>query len=307
VDGGGGVTSVERLQRSRLGSLDLIGKGGQARVYLAPELKVPGTSGPLVFKEYRRKTISINGLDGMTAFRLRLEGRDRSVLDAITNWPVRVVEGSAGADGVVLPLIPPEFFHELHLPAGARKRRPRDGQYLAQPPERCQRVGVPVAGLGDRYRFCRDLAFAIGFLHRRDVCVGDISFANVSYSFDYYPCVYLVDCDGFRLRGHAAVVPQLHTPDWVPPEGARVQSTSTDLYKLGLYILRVLTPVPLSAQNRDPSWADGALEPRGRVLLRRALADDAARRTSAKEWYEHFDGVLKRRRLRTSTHRRRIP
>jgi hypothetical protein len=304
------MSSVERLSRSGLGALNLIAGGGQARVYAAPSLLVGEEMGPFVFKEYRDKRISISGLDGMISFRQRLSEHDRAVLDVLANWPLRVVEGDrGGADGVILPLISPPFFHELRLPDGSRKRLPRDAQYLAQPPERCHRVGIRVAGLGDRYRFCRDLAFAVGFLHRRDVCIGDISFKNLAYAVDIHPSVYLVDCDAFRLKGSSPVVPQLHTPDWVPPEGSRVQSVDTDLYKLGLYVLRVLTPRALSGQNRDPCWADDALDPRGRYLLRKSLAaaGSAPPRTTAKEWVAYFDGALRRRTVATTPHRSHMP
>ena len=303
------MSSLERLQRARLGRLDQFAQGGQGRVYHAPDLTLDDAPGPLVFKEYKDKRISINGLDRMASFRQRLSDYDLAALDVIANWPIRVVEGAAGeAAGVVLPLIQPEFFHELRRPNGSVSRRPRDGQYLAQPRERCDRVGIPLVGMGDRYRFCRDFAFAIGFMHKRDVCLGDISFGNVTYALDLQPCVYLVDCDAFRLRGQAPVVPQFHTPDWVPPEGSNVQSTRTDLYKLGLFVLRALTPRALSAQNRDPSWADRALDPRGRVLLRRALGpDDNDSRTSAKEWYTYFNDALRKRPFTTTPSRSRLP
>jgi hypothetical protein len=302
------MPSLERLQRSQLGTLDAFAKGGQARIYMAADLVLAGEQGPFVFKEYKDKRISISGLDGVAALRHRLSDDDRAVLDVLANWPVRVVErADGGADGVIIPLIPDDFFYELRLPSGTRKRRPRDGEYLPQPPARCRLVDVPVLGLGDRYRFCRDLAFAIGFLHKRSICVGDISFANVTYAPRLDPCVYLVDCDAARLSGQAPVVPQLHTPDWVPPEGARVQTTRTDLYKLGLFILRALTPRALSAQNRDPSWADSALDARGRYLLRRALDRDPGKRTSAREWYAHFNALLRTGRLPTTRHRSRMP
>lgn len=303
------MTSFERLQRSRLGSLELIGKGGQARVYRAPDLTLHDEPGPFVFKEYRDKRISISGLDGMVGFRQRLGDYDRAVLDLLANWPLRVVEGRGGAtDGVIIPLIAPAFFHQIRRPDGSLKRLPRDGQYLVQPKERCDRAGIQLVGLGDRYRFCRDLAFAIGFLHKRDVCIGDISFSNVTYSLSAHPCVYLVDCDAFRLKGNAPVVPQLHTPDWVPPEGTRVQSARTDLYKLGLFILRTLSPRALSGQNRDPTWADPVLEPRGRYLLRKALNETRdAPRTTAKDWVAYFNAMLHKRGLATSPHTSRMP
>ncbi len=303
------MTSLQRLRRGQLGQISQIGKGGQARVYLAAELEVPDEHGRFVFKEYKDKKIPIGGLDGIVAFRYRMADYDRAVLDVLTNWPLRVVEADdGGTDGVIIPLIPDDFFHEIRRPDGTRKRLPRDGQYLAQPEERCTRVGLTPVGLGDRYRLCRDLALAIGFLHRRDVCVGDISFNNVTYNLSVTPSVYLVDCDAFRLKGQAPVVPQLHTPDWIPPEGAKVQSARTDAYKLGLFILRVLAPRELSSQNRDPAWADQSLDPRGRYLLRKALASDPTRdRTTPKEWMVYFTDALKRNALATTRCTSRMP
>jgi hypothetical protein len=303
------MTSLQRLHRDQLGRLDQIGKGGQARIYLVQGLTIPDERGPFVFKEYKDKRISIGGLDGIAGFRYRLADHERAVLDTLTNWPLRVVEArGGGADGVIIPLIPDDFFHEIRRPDRSRKRLPRDGQYLAQPVERCSRVGLSMVGIGDRYRICRDLALAIGFLHKRDVCVGDISFNNFTYHLGVTPCVYMVDCDAFRLKGQAPVVPQLHTPDWIPPEGPKVQSFRTDQYKLGLFILRVLAPRELSAQNRDPGWSDGALDPRGRYLLRKALAMDRAKeRTSPKEWVAYFNDMLKRGALATTGHANRMP
>jgi hypothetical protein len=302
------VTSVARVRRSRLSGLQQIGKGGQARIHLVPGLKIPGETGPFVLKEYRDKTYSISGLDRLIGFRQRLTPGDRAFLDVIANWPLRVVETDGGqADGVILPLITPDFFHEIKV-RNTRNRIPRDGQYLAQPKARCDRAGVPLAGTGDRYRFCRDLAWAIAFLHKREVCLGDISFGNLVHSLTLHRCVYLVDCDAYRLKGTASIVPQLHTPDWFPPEGKDVQSERTDLYKLGLFILRVLAPVAYSAQNRDPSWADGLLDPRGRYLLRKALTSKPkAERTTAKEWFAHFEGILRQGALSTTPATSRMP
>ena len=302
------MSSFERLQHSRIGTLALIGAGGQAKVYRAPEVVLADESRPLVYKEYKNKRISITGLDNAIAFRLRLSDHERMILDRIANWPLRVVEGAGGrAEGVILPLLEPEYFHEILMPKGKVLRAPRDGQYLAQPKERCDRYGVSLAGTGDRYRFCRDLAFAMGFLHKREICLGDISFSNAVYSLEHDPCAYLVDCDAARRTGTAPVVPQLHTPDWDPPEGTRVQTRATDRYKIGLFILRALSPRAVSGQNRDPAWADPLLGPRGRVLLRKALSRDPAERPEVKDWYVHFREVLRTQRLRTTPSQSRMP
>ena len=286
------MSSFERVPRASLGRLDPIGKGGQGKVYALPDLQLNDAAGPFAFKEYYDKTISITGLDRMATFRRRLSEAERDMLDTLANWPVRVVEdGRDVADGLVLPLIAEGFFFEIRR-GGEMRRRVRDGEFLCAAQERCELAGVDYVALGDRLRVCRDLALGVGFLHKRQVCLGDISFANFTYSLAADPCVYLIDCDAFRLKGQAAVVPQLHTPDWSPPEGARAQSQETDLYKLGLCILRLLSPRAQSGQNRDPSWADAALDGPGRSLLRRALGSEAGARTTAKEWYAYLENLL---------------
>jgi serine/threonine protein kinase len=302
------VSSFERISRSSVGALELIGEGGQAKVYKATELQLSGESRQLAFKEYYDKSTSISGLDRLATFRRRLSDRDREILDILANWPVRVVENEAGVtDGLIVPLIPRDFFYDLQLPDGSTRRVPRDAEFLLVPKERCDRVGTEFLRLGDRMRFCRDLALAIGFLHKREVCLGDISQRNLAFNPKADPCVYLVDCDAYRLRGQAPVVAQLHTPDWNPPEGPRVQAETTDRYKLGLFILRVLSPGVRSAQNRDPAWADRTLDAWGRRLLRNALGRDPSARTSAREWYAYFNGVITTRPLMVTSYESRMP
>ena len=303
------MSSVERLQRSRLGCWTSSARAARRGSTARRNLTIAGEHGPLVFKEYREQAHLDQRARRHDDFRQRLSDHDRAVLDVLANWPLRVVEGDAGAaEGVVIPLIATSSSTSCAVPTARANGCPRDGQYLAQPKERCERVGIPLVGLGDRYRFCRDLAFAIGFLHKRDVCIGDISFANIAYSLKVHPCVYLVDCDAFRLKGTPRSCPQLHTPDWVPPEGPKVQSDQTDLYKLGLFILRALSPRALSGQNRDPSWADGVLDPRGRYLLRKALSRrTGAPRTSAKEWCTYFHKMLALPGIKTTAHTSRMP
>lgn len=301
------MTGNLRMLRDQIGPCTKFASGGQARIYTAPQLTVPGESGPFVFKEYKRKTYSMTGLDHIVGFRNRLGSRDRSFLDQVCVWPLRVVEKDGTVDGVVLHLIPDQYFHQLQLPSGVSRRRLFDGQYLAQPPERCVVAGVRMVGLGDRFRICRDMAFALGFLHKREVCFGDISFPNMVLALGANPCVRLVDCDAVRPRGGAQIVEQATTPDWEPPEGSRPQSMLTDRYKLGLFVLRVLTPKALSSQNRDPCWADGALDHEGRDLLRRALnGDPKSGRTAAKEWYAYFNRRLQTGQYKITPHRNSV-
>lgn len=46
----------------------------------------------------------------------------------------------------------------------------------------------------------------------------------------------------------------------------------------------------MSSINRDPSWADAALDAEGRALLRAALLSPPSRRPTAQDWGRYFDG-----------------
>ena len=97
-----------------------------------------------------------------------------------------------------------------------------------------------------------------------------------------------VDCDAARRHGEVASVPQLNAPDWDPPEGGGVLSKSTDLYKLGLFVLRCLTPDAMCSVNRDPSKARYVLDPTGLALLQAAIGGLPDRRTTAHQWVRYL-------------------
>jgi hypothetical protein len=99
----------------------------------------------------------------------------------------------------------------------------------------------------------------------------------------------LVDCDAVRFRGSAAVTRQLNAPDWDPPEGGSVLTEATDLYKLGLFVLRVLNPGAQASTAREPRRADPLLRiGRGQEMLRAALSADPRHRPTAVWWRNYF-------------------
>lgn len=126
-----------------------------------------------------------------------------------------------------------------------------------------------------------------------DIIYGDVSSLNVIYRLVPEPGVFLIDCDAVRINSNGPVVPQLHSPDWDPPECLggpyrNIQSKTTDRYKLGLFILRCLSPGIDSSQLRDPESAVGALDETGMDLLRRSLSTVPGNRPTATTWYKHF-------------------
>lgn len=279
------------VQRNRLGVVGPeLGRGGQARVYAAPGLGLPDAPGPLVFKEYRTGSAPPHGLRGLVAVRNRLDPATRSRLDALTCWPLRVVEEAGTVRGVVLPLIPPSFCQERVLPRTGRVRRdPREAQNLMVGRELARHVGMPWPTPAQRLVICRDLAAAVHLVHRLELVIGDINPRNALYRADGRPSVMLLDCDAVRKKGSMSVVAQLNAPDWEAPEGGSALTQGTDRYKLGLFVLRCLAPGRFASVDRDPARADRALDAEGRALLRAALGRTVEHRPTAQGWGRYFD------------------
>jgi eukaryotic-like serine/threonine-protein kinase len=85
----------------------------------------------------------------------------------------------------------------------------------------------------------REAASGLAFLHKRGVCVGDISPKNLLFSLVPHPGVYFIDCDAMRIHG-TSVQAQVETPGWQVPAGEELATIYTDTYKLGLLALRLL-------------------------------------------------------------------
>lgn len=283
-----GATAVATADLGTLG--DLLGSGGQANVYRVPQLTLPDVRGELVFKRYKAGQAPPHGLHRLVERRSRMELPVRGRLDRHTIWPVRVVEDGGTVHGVLMPLIPADFFEDRTLPSGAAKRSLREIQHLFIDPARAIRLGMPAPDDRHRLLLCRDFASAIHFLHRHELVVGDLNAKNAIFRLTARPTVMLLDCDAMRVRGEAAVVQQLNAPDWDPPE--RFLSQSTDLYKFGLFVLRCLGPGQQGSVSRDPDRAANILDDEGRHLLSAALSTRAADRPTGQAWGRYFDRVL---------------
>ena len=270
---------------------DQLGKGGEATVFDLPGLAYPDVAGPLVYKRYRNGHASPQSLRRVVAARGNLDGATRARLDAVTAWPVRVVEEQGQAVGIVMPRIPDPFFDEVIRNAGTKKSL-REVQNLFIEPARALKVGRPAPTDEERLRICLDFAKVLAFLHDElKIVFGDINPKNAVFRLDARPMVLFLDCDAVRPIGVVAQVRQLDAPDWQPPEGGNL-TLASDRYKLGLFILRTLTPGPGSSVNTDPAPAARVLDAEGLALLRRALGGATADRPSAHDWEIHL-----RRRL----------
>ena len=197
------VVPVARL--GRLG--ELLGAGGQGRVFDAPNLRLPDAPGSLVYKEYKSVPQSGYGLRKLVKIRNGLDPEARRKLDQRTAWPVRVVEDADRVCGVIMPRIPDSYLQTRMLPGtGKIEDGIREVQNLLIPPARALRVGMPVPTPTERLMICRDFAAALHLVHKNDLVVGDLSARNGLYRLDERPSVMLVDCDAIRVRGTMAAM-----------------------------------------------------------------------------------------------------
>jgi hypothetical protein len=285
-------TAGETFARTEIGSLGpLLGSGGQGSVHAVPDISLPDVSGALVFKEYHRGQEPPHGLQTLVSRRLRMDDATRAKLDRLTAWPVRLVEEDGQVCGVLMRLIPDEYFQQRTTPSGKSTRTLREIQHLFVEPGRSARLGMPPPTMAHRLMLCRSFAAALHFLHRNDFVVGDVNAKNAVFTVADLPSMMVIDCDAIRIKGTMAVVRQLNAPDWDPPEDTLSQAT--DLYKFGLFVLRCLGPGAFASVSRDPGRADAVLDTEGRALLRAALHPDPARRPTAQVWGRYLDHVLK--------------
>jgi serine/threonine protein kinase len=317
---------MTQVTTDRLGRREPLGRGGTALVYRVPDLRLPELPGTaLVYKEYKKKIRDLAGpalgpgLESLVRFRENLSGRHRAKWDEQIIWPTRlVVDGSGNATGIIMPLIPPRFFHDFVKRTGAIERKPREIDTLFGDPEALARAGLPAVDLLTRLRLIRRIALAYAMMHKQGIVLGDISGRNVLYDPDpRQPTIVVVDVDSSRKEGtRAPFALQPHTPNWEPPtaldanrrlqnsalaptmsgsERARLrhawstQNRATDVYKFGLIVVRTLDPGRGATTNRNPANALRTLRRHLGIntadLLQRSLSRDDADRPTMRDWY----------------------
>ena len=101
------------------------------------------------------------------------------------------------------------------------------------------------------------------------------------------------------LRREQASAPWWDPPEcpiapWPPQRPAR-QDVATDAYKLGLAVLRCLTPGPGAASTRSAGRLAGTLDPAGADLVARALSADRGLRPTARDWHGYLSRAAEAR------------
>jgi len=291
-----------RVSKASLGQLTPLGEGGFGKVYRVSGYQLPGGPGDLAYKEFTQNhTEQARAAANAVAFRTGLSQADRDDLDSWAVWPRALVEEPPGTvTGLLMQLIPGDFFFRALDPdSGQPADRPREMSWLIYTADQLAQAQADLIEVdkSERLVLLGKLTYAIGRLHKHRWVFGDLSFKNAVFSLDP-PRILLLDCDGAAALADQARQ-QASTPFWDPPEcpidlhpGQRPrrnrQDDISDVYKLGLAILRCLAPGSGAATSRRADRCASELDADGATLVARAVATDRASRPSAKELYGYF-------------------
>ena len=282
------------VDRSRLGAMTELDSGAAGVVYRLDGYRLPGF-GPLGYKQYKNTqgADADRNLYELVAFRRNLPPTEMAVIDANTAWPLQVVTERGRVCGLVMQLIPGEFFSNQTLPSGRTTTVVTKAQWLVVEHAKAVRAGVDVPPADDlpaRLVLVARLAHVFATLHRAGLVYGDLSLNNVTVCGQLPPRIVVVDCDAIKTPSAPALV-QLHSPGFKPPEQLQPgtgQTVATDEYKLALFILRCLTPGRLASLVTDSDRLVGIFDAKGVAMMRAGVGNDPAARPAARDWYRYL-------------------
>ncbi|GAA3346125.1 hypothetical protein GCM10020358_55900 [Amorphoplanes nipponensis] len=278
---------------------------------------VPGLEGrTLVFKRAKDQRELPKGIDRslvlaqmrtVVAMRNAMTATEAADLDEVTVWPLAMVQDGHKDDGILIDLIAPEFFVDTKPASGPAGKALFELQFLCTTDGYLDKMGIDRSVTGDavmRVALAARLAYAIEIVHRHPVVFGDLHAKNAVAVTKPFARVLLMDCDSVAELSDSGRV-QLHGPCFTPPEIAgkqqKLQDQKTDVYKLALCIIRILSPGKGATQQMDPvnpTAIPDLLGKEGITLLRRAAGRDRSARPTAAELREYLvDRVLSLVRL----------
>jgi serine/threonine protein kinase len=290
------------VRKARLGRMTLVATGGFGKVFKLEKFRLQADPTPLAYKEFAiDKDAQATSAEAATSFRHDLSPEDRDELDRYSTWPRALVEESPGRIcGLLMPLIPEDFFCQQTDPdSGNLTSRPREMGWLIATPEQRAAAHVNLAPVDttDRLILLAQLIYAIGRLHKHGWVFGDLSFKNAAFALDP-PRLKLLDCDGAAALTDQSRN-QASTPFWEPPEcqsGQQAQQDRvTDVYKLGLAILRCVVPGKGAATSKSPGRIRPPLDAQAVALVARAISGDRRLRPTAKDLYTYFYELVRSR------------
>lgn len=284
------------IEKADLGPLHEISAGAYGQVFRAPGYRLPGNPAALAYKEFTSAVdAQAESARKAVEFRTRtLSPAARAELDQRAVWPLELVAEQGVVKGFLMPLIPDEFFFDTTDPFTDQPARAlRELQFLVWDDAQMAAQHLPPVDETDRLALLAQLVYVFRLLHRQGWVYGDLSFMNAAYAVSP-PRIMLLDCDGAASESDPGRK-QAHSIGWKPPECAtrNVQDTVTDVYKLGLAIMRCLNPgVAGIVTLTDPGLISGKLNADGEQLIMGALGKDRPARPTARELYSCLRAVV---------------
>jgi hypothetical protein len=227
------------------------------------------------------------------ALRSRMLDGDRDLLDRLTAWPRAIVM----EDGLPVGLVVSFPLGDAYLTPDRGANGPKRLMTLpwisasAAHSERSNLNFTMVDQPLLRFALAAQLSRAIEVLHRYEIVFGDLAPRHVAVSLGP-PRIMLMNGEYAAALSDLNRV-QLHTPFLRPPEslreGRRLQDLRTDVYKLGLCILRCIMKGRGITQFKEVSAVVRTLDSDGVLLLQRCLSDDPDERPPATEVRAYFE------------------
>jgi len=308
---------VERIMvaKTDLGSLASIASGGFGEVFRTG-FRLPGYRGALAYKELKsslsqdKYSRAVEAMRQAVQLRDSMSDGDRSDLDEVTVWPLALVEEGGVVRGCLMPLIRPEFFAELHPPAtGKKDSKTRDLAWLPARSPALQRAGFSQDQIDEfsdllvRMRIMVWLVYSVALMHKYGVVYGDMSLKNAVFCLGEYPRSVLMDCDGVARLDDASRR-QANSPSFLAPEceepgrnpfargRAHFQGTRTDVYKLGLCVVRCLSRGHGATQLNSADHLSDLLSPECLDVVKASLSQDPDQRPTAKQLYQALNNFV---------------
>jgi hypothetical protein len=209
-----------------------------------------------------------------------------------------------------MPLIHPEFSIELCPPVTGRTvSRTRDLVWLCMGARTAIRAGFSqdqvdeFSGLLVRMRILVWLVYSVALLHSHGVVYGDINLRSAMFCLGECPRSVLAGCDRVaRLDDMSRR--QANSPFFLAPEceepgrnpfsrgRAYFQDTRTDVYKLGLCVVRCLSRGHGATQLNSADHLTGLLIPECLDVIKASLSQDPDQRPTAKQLYQALNDFV---------------
>ena len=309
------VTASAVVSYTDLGTVEFTSDDDLGEVFRTG-FRLPGYRGPLVYKQLRSSLSqeehfrAVEVMRQAVCLRDSMSDGDRSDLDEVTVWPLALVEEGGVVRGCLMPLIHPEFSIELHpLARGRTVLRNRDLVWLCMRSRTTIRAGFSqdqvdeFSGLLVRMRILVWLVYSVALLHSHGVVYGDINLRSAVFCLGEHPRSVLTSCDRVA-RLDDMLRRQANSPFFLAPEceepgrnpfargRAHFQDTRTDVYKLGLCVVRCLSRGRGAMQRKSADHLAGQLSPECLDVIKASLSQDPDQRPTAKQLYQALNNFV---------------